>query len=341
MKGGISFYSPRFGFVCSNAVSYEVVLADGNIVTASASVHPELWRVLKGGSNNFGIVTHFTLRSLPSAPLWALQMFAPVTFQHAKALKAYHDYLEYASSGQPGAFDENAAGPILSFVYVQTIGLQLIALSLVYTKAPEDKKWPVYWKKTGFSSLWSFYSSSKVQSHTSAVERFGRTAPPGTRHVLDTTTIRNDAETMRAAYAIFCQTTTELRHVKGLLFPFTFQAILPGWMNKGYPNVLGLEGCTEPLIIIGCSVTWAKAEDDELVRSTIRRTLERINAAAAARQADHPYRFMNYCMEWQRPFEGCGEENLKLMREASGKYDPDGLFQSGRAGGFKLDIVSP
>ena len=319
-------------------MSYEVVLANGSVVTASASLHPELWRVLKGGSNNFGIVTRFTLRSLPSAPLWVGQMFAPAAFQYAKALKAYHNYLEHASSGQPDAFDENAAGPILSFVYIQSIGLQLIALNLVYTKAPEDKKSPAHWKETGFTSLWSFYRSSKVQSHTSIVEQFGRTAPAGTRHMQGTTTIRNDVETMTAAYAIFCQTTTKLRHVKGLLFPFTFQAILPGWMNKGYPNVLGLEGCTEPLIIINCSLTWAKAQDDELVRSTIRHTLEQINAAAAARQSDHPYRFMNYCMEWQRPYEGCGEENLKLMREASRKYDPDGLFQSGRAGGFKLDI---
>jgi hypothetical protein len=140
---------------------------------------------------------------------------------------------------------------------------------------------------------------------------------------------------MRAAYDIFCQATTELRHVKGLLFVFIFQAILPGWMNKGYPNVLGLEGCTEPLIIIGRSVTWAKSEDDDLVRSTIRRMLEKIDAAAAARRSDHPYRFMNYAMEWQQPHEGCGEENLKLMWEASQKYDPEGLFQNGCAGGFK------
>jgi hypothetical protein len=45
-------------------------------------------------------------------------------------------------------------------------------------------------------------------------------------------------------------------------------------------------------------------------------------------------------MEWQKPYKRCGEENLKLMGEASRKYDPDGLFQSGCAGGFKLDIVS-
>lgn len=320
-------------------MSYEVVLANGSVVTASASEHPDLWRVLKGGSNNFGIVTSFTLRSLPSAPVWASQTIAPA-FQHAKALKAYHDYLTHADSSKPGAFDENAAGPILSFNYIQKIGLQLIALNLVYTKAPEDKEWPAHWKQTGFSSLWRLYRSSKVQSHTSVVEQFGRHSPYGTRHVLATTTIRNNAETMKAAYAIFCENTTKLRHVKDLLFSFTFQAILPRWMNKGYPNVLGLEGCTEPLIILGCAVTWAEAKDDELVRSTIRYILEQIDVAAAARQSNHPYRFMNYCMDWQRPYESLGEENLKLMREASQKYDPDGLFQSGCAGGFKLGIVS-
>ncbi|TVY42553.1 Bifunctional solanapyrone synthase [Lachnellula subtilissima] len=335
LQGGISFYSPRFGFVCSNAVSYEVVLANGSVVTASASSHPELWRVLKGGSSNFGIVTRFTLRSLPSAPLWAAQIIAPASFQHAKAIKAYHDYLSHASSG---AFDENAAGPIMSFVYVKSIGLKLISINLVYTKAPEDKQWPVHWKETGFPSLWSFYRSHAVESHTTAVERFGRTAPPGARYTMGTTTIRNDAETMRAAYAIFCQTTTELRHVKGLLFPFVFQTILPSWANKGFPNVLGLEGCTEPLIIISCAVTWANAKDDEFVRSAVRRTLEQVDAAAVARQANHPYRFMNYCTEWQRPYQGCGEENVKLMREASQEYDPDGLFQKGCTGGFKLDF---
>jgi hypothetical protein len=292
-------------------------------VTASASEHPELWRVLKGGGNNFGIVTRFTLRSIPSAPLWVGQMFAPAAFQQEKAIKAYHNSLD-------SEFDENAAGPIMSFVYLQSIGIQLIALHLAYTKAPEDKKWPAYWRKTDFRSIWSFYRSIKVLSHTEAVERLGRTSPAGTRHVQGTTTIRNDLETMRAAYGIFCETTAKVRYVKGLLFSFTFQAILPEWMNKGFPNIFGLEGCTEPLIIIGCSVTWAKAEDDELVRSTVRQTIDKINVAAAAKKTSHTYRFVNYSMEWQRPYDG--------LREASQKYDADGLFQTGCAGGFKLPL---
>lgn len=316
-------------------MSYEVVLADGSLITASASANADLWRALKGGASNFGIVTRFTLRSLPSKPVWSGSSFLP-GFEHKKALKAFHDYLRHASSGEPGAFDENAAGPIVSSVYIQSIGLRLTALHLAYTKAPSDNMWPTHWRNTGFRSLWSLYSSFKVQSHTSAVAELGKTSLPGSRHTQGTTTIRNDLETLAAANAVFGEATTSLRNVKGLLLPFVLQAVLPEWMNKGDPNVLGLEGCAEPLIILSFSAKWAEARDDEVVRSAVRRIIEQIEAIAATRQTGHPYRFMNYCTEWQRPFDGRGDKTLRFMRDVSRTFDPDGLFQRGYAGGFKL-----
>ncbi len=81
------------------------------LFTASSSENPDLWRVLKEGGNNFGIVTRFTLRSFPYAPLWTSGIVTLAAFQYAKSLKTYHDYLAHASSGKPGAFDEDAAGP--------------------------------------------------------------------------------------------------------------------------------------------------------------------------------------------------------------------------------------
>jgi hypothetical protein len=68
---GLSFFSTRSGLVCSNILRYELVLESGSITTASASTNPDFWRVLKGGSNHFGIVTRFTARSFPSTKMWS------------------------------------------------------------------------------------------------------------------------------------------------------------------------------------------------------------------------------------------------------------------------------
>jgi FAD/FMN-containing dehydrogenase len=48
---------------------------------------------------------------------------------------------------------------------------------------------------------------------------------------------------------------------------------------------------------------------------------------------------LNYCAEWQRPFEGYGRENWRFLQGVSRRYDPEGLFQRGCVGGFKLDVV--
>lgn len=56
------------GLACDNMVSAQVVLADGELVTASEAQNADLFWALKGGGGNFGVVTALELRlfSLPS-----------------------------------------------------------------------------------------------------------------------------------------------------------------------------------------------------------------------------------------------------------------------------------
>lgn len=124
-----------------------------------------------------------------------------------------------------------------------------------------------------------------------------------------------------------------------MVWTLVLQPLLPDWVRKGDANPLGLHnGTHEPLVIVSFTVNWVERRDDEFVETTTRRTVEQIDAVAAANKTGHRYRYLNYCAEWQRPFEGYGEENLRFMQGVSRRYDPEGLFQKGCIGGFKLDI---
>jgi hypothetical protein len=97
--GGLSFFSSREGFICNNVVNYEVLLSNGEIVNANATEHPKLWKALRGGGNNFGIVTGYDLRIFEQGRFWggALFYFMP---SFANQVQEYCDELQKADPSQ-------------------------------------------------------------------------------------------------------------------------------------------------------------------------------------------------------------------------------------------------
>ena len=167
--------------------------------------------------------------------------------------------------------------------------------------------------------------------------------PPGRRQVFATNTINNDRATLATAHAAYRDAIASIRrvNVKGLVWTLVLQPLLPDWVRKGDANPLGLHDCThEPLVIVSFTVNWAECRDDEFVKTTTRRAVEQIDAVAVANKTGHRYRYLNYCAEWQRPFEGHGGANWRFLQGVSRRYDPEGLFQRGCVGGFKLNVVN-
>lgn len=77
LGGGASFHSARRGFACDDVVNYEVVLANGSVVQANARQYPDLFKALKGGGNNYGIVTRFDMQTFeaPKSGIWGGLLF--------------------------------------------------------------------------------------------------------------------------------------------------------------------------------------------------------------------------------------------------------------------------
>lgn len=96
LGGGFSFHTARHGLGCDNVVAYQLALADGRLIVASADEYQDVFRVLKGGGNNLGIVTRFTVKTFPNSKIWGGMSFKPVGVLPAAA-EAFVDFTARAS----------------------------------------------------------------------------------------------------------------------------------------------------------------------------------------------------------------------------------------------------
>jgi len=93
--GGIGYLNRKYGLACDNLLSADVVTADGQLLTASASENDDLFWALRGGGGNFGVVTSFEYRLHPVGPI-VLGGIATYSFEKAREVLSF--YREFAGT---------------------------------------------------------------------------------------------------------------------------------------------------------------------------------------------------------------------------------------------------
>ncbi len=105
LGGGWGYLARRYGLTCDNLLSVDLVTANGQLLTASATENADLFWGVRGGGGNFGVVTSFEYQLHPVGRV--LAGIVAYSFQKAKeVLKLFREL----TSAAP---DELASGLVL------------------------------------------------------------------------------------------------------------------------------------------------------------------------------------------------------------------------------------
>lgn len=111
-------------------LNYQVVLADGRIVNANANTNADLFKALKGGSNNFGVVTRIDMQTLPATLGGIYGGLVFLSYDHKQvALQGLVDMIQNAdeesADTQALTLGYNSPGPArVATIIVNTDGVQ-------------------------------------------------------------------------------------------------------------------------------------------------------------------------------------------------------------------------
>lgn len=323
--GGLSYFSGKMGWVCDSVTNFEVVLSSGKIVQANKNSNAELFRALKGGTNNFGIVTRIDLPTFTQGQMWGGALFYDATTYEA-IVNAFYDFASKPTPDQDAHVIAAASFSPMGFVNV---------VNTYYTKptanppslVPFTNIQPQLGNTLREDSLLGFANEQAAFS------------TDGERQQFFTTSFKLGKQFMLDIHSLFANTVDSLKNVPGFTVSMVFQHVtkqlLQNSAAKGQ-NSLGVSPSDGPFVVCLLNAVHSSPADDTKIVKGMTSLRDSIGALAQKKGLGRRYRFMNYASKDQDAIEAYGPQNVKFLQGVSEKYDPSGFFQNRVPGGFKL-----
>ncbi|KAI9373536.1 putative oxidoreductase [Aspergillus egyptiacus] len=328
LGGGMSYLSPRYGFTCDTVRAFEVVLANGTIVTVTDDEHADLMAALRGGASNLGVVTRIDFRVVEQGPVWGGNVIYVLEtetvenhFQALVELNTAEGYDEFASV-------------IMSLTFPGALGVAVVADNIVYTKAQENPE-----TLTGFFETPALNSTMRITGIHEIATEMGALPPDGRRQLSVVTTQKSNLPLLKATYHHWDSTLSAVQDIGGIVWSLSFQPLPPSiYARAATANALGFSDKTEPLFMVLLSATWDDENDDTRVEEAARTLFATLEDEARRLDSYDPFLYLNYAAEWQDPIASYGAESVEMLRRVAEEVDPDGVFRVRMPGGFKIPV---
>ncbi|TVY84863.1 Bifunctional solanapyrone synthase [Lachnellula suecica] len=370
--GGISFVSRRYGWALDNVRNFEVVLANGSLTNVNQQSSPDLYFALRGGGNNFGIVTRFDLEMHPQGQVWGGQNIW--LFDHADMSSrrsalgltpsrfswTLNWFLQKASTGVlkvacrlgycttiDKMFEvfldvvrvdqvDPYAQLYMSLGYAAQVNAYIAFSALIYSK-PEEH--PEVFSK--FHAIKNVYSTNRFGNLTDMYDELNGWNEGGFRQEWAAITVQPNKDLLMRFFEVYMQEIELVKEVNGLIPSMVIQPINKDEIRnfgKNGGNCLGFEDDEGPYlqIVVSSAFRWTDAADDQAMHTAGKNFIDRCTALAKEMDLLHPYIYQNYANASQDVFAGYGEKNRKKLKGIQDKYDPEGVFSKLQPGYFKV-----
>ncbi|KAJ5502247.1 hypothetical protein N7463_005121 [Penicillium fimorum] len=323
--GGVSYYINKHGFAMDNVASYDIVLGNGTLTTASATANPDLFWALKGGASNYGIVTKFTLKTYAMPHISTTVQIFNETSTPAFS-QAICDWA-VGNSDSPVA-----AGSVITMTYNTTtkqMSSSLLGVQAGISNPPSE-----------FRNFTAIPGVMKTHNVTTGKQWASNLDTPMNmfRVMFSHHTMIPDADVFTTMIETWKKAVKDIADVKGLnpTFVANISPASAARVSKtnGIGNVWDLED--EALIWWQLSTGWELAQDDLRVQSWARQLTEHLHELNKHNGLARDFVYMGDAGEWQDIFAGLKPANVQRMKEIRDVYDPKGTFSRLNWGGFKL-----
>jgi hypothetical protein len=216
-------------------------------------------------------------------------------------------------------------------------GSWYILLHLVYTQ-PGAVNPPIYAPLLAIPPL---FSTLRQATHGNLTDEFEAGSPVDRRALLATMSFSNSAAFMEIFFQMANATSIIMTSkVPSLDFTLSFQPwpqtiTSHGPANGG--NALGLDASDGDLTNIDLTLYWDNAADDDLIYAETKKLFDGGTQKAKKAGLWNQYLYLNYADKWQKPIQGYGKNNVRMLQRISEKYDSTKTFQEAVTGGFKLN----
>ena len=333
---GVSYFSPRHGFICDMVENFEVVLATGDIVNANVKENPRLWKALRGGSNNFGVVTALTLKTFEQGPFWGGQTFHALDTrkQHFKTIADLTNSQHY----------DPYAHYITSLVMTNMTPSWFVANSLQYTKSdppvPEPKVFKPFLDVEQTPPFPGAPPNTlRIDDVTGYSLEFQAPLTYPKRWQFATISFAPNADLMEEFFQLANKAMEPYFHLPGFVLALNFQAIptVQSERHRGSDS-LGPIHTEGNLIFIHWTLGFdeSAADKEDTIYSAVKQLFEDANNKAKDMNAYRAYIQHTYAEQWQDPYKSRSKSTIRDLVETSQLYDPLQVFQKQVPGGYKL-----